>query len=108
MKKIVTILMVLISMSAYSQNVDTVKNSIQIQPIVTNTFKNDTAYQLFWRITVDRGNTSDGFCYVSMHDRFGNKVQDFNLIIPAATMQLWTDDKVIDDFIINKYKLKYR
>lgn len=108
MKSILTITFLFLFSVCFSQKIDTVKNSIQIQPVVPNSLKNDTAYQLFWRITVDRGKTSDGYCYVSLHDRYGNKIQDFNLIIPSTTMQLWANDKIIDDFILNKYGLKYR
>jgi hypothetical protein len=108
MKKIITFLLTIVSLNSYSQKVDTVKNSIQITPIVTNTMKADTAYQLGWRIIVERGSTNDGYCYVTLYSRQGNKIQDFSLYIPYSTMNIWLDDKVIDDFILTKYKLTLR
>lgn len=106
MKKIITALFVVVSLNAYSQKVDTVKNSIQIQPIVINPLKADTAYQLFWRISVDRGGDNQG--YGALYNRIGNKVHDFNFTVPQKVMNVWLDDKVIDTFLLNKFKLKYR
>lgn len=106
MKKIITALFVVVSLNAYSQKVDTVKNSIQIQPIVINQLKADTAYQLFWRISVDRGGDNQG--YGALYNRVGNKVHDFNFTVPASIISTWLDDKVIDTFLLNKFKLKYR
>lgn len=106
MKKIITALFVVVSLNAYSQKVDTVRNSIQIQPIVINPLKADTAYQLFWRIGVDRGGDNQG--YGALFNRIGNKVHDFNFTVPQKVMNVWLDDKVIDTFLLNKFKLKYR
>lgn len=106
MKKIIVILLIVISLNAYSQKVDTVRNSIQIQPVVINQLKADTAYQLFWRIAVDRG--SDNIGYGVLYNRIGNKIYDFNFTVPKEVMNIWLDDKIIDDFILSKYKLLIR
>lgn len=106
MKKIITALFVVVSLNAYSQKVDTIKNSIQIQPIVINPLKADTAYQLFWRVSVDRGGDNQG--YGALFNRVGNKVHDFNFTVPASIISTWLDDKVIDTFLLNTFKLKYR
>lgn len=106
MKTIITILSIFISTVGFSQKVDTVRNSIQITPIVTNVMKADTAYQLFWRISVDRGSDNTG--YGVMYDRVGNKVYDFNFTVPKEIINKLLDDKVIDDFILTKYNLSIR
>lgn len=106
MKTITTLSLILITTVCFSQKVDTVRNSIQIQPIVINPLKEDTAYQLFWRISVDRGSDNTG--YGVLYNRIGNKVYDFNFVVPKEIINVWLDDKVIDDFILTKYKLSIR
>lgn len=108
MKKIVALLFVFCVNYSYGQYIDTVKNSLQITPIVVNSMRSDTAYQLSWRISVERGIGNDGLGYVVLYDRFKNKVQDFNITIPASIISVWLDDSVIDNFILNKYKLTKR
>lgn len=106
MKSIITTLFVFSATVCFSQKVDTVRNSIQIQPIVINPLKADTAYQLFWRVSVDRGGDNQG--YGALFNRIGNRVHDFNFTVPQKVMNVWLDDKVIDTFLLNKFKLKYR
>ena len=106
MKTITTLALMLITTVCFSQKVDTVRNSIQIQPIVINPLKGDTAYQLFWRVGVDRGGDNQG--YGVLFNRIGNKVHDFNFTVPLSIISTWLDDKVIDTFLLNKFKLKYR
>jgi len=106
MKTIITIVILFVSVNCFSQKVDTVKNTIQITPVVINQLKADTAYQLFWRIAVDRGGDNTG--YAVLYNRIGNKVHDFNFTVPKQVISVWLDDKVIDTFLINKFKLKYR
>ena len=106
MKQVIFIATILFSVSSYGQKVDTIKNSIQINPVVINPLKSDTAYQLFWRVSVDRGGENRG--YAVMYDRLGNKTYDFNFIVPQDILNKWLDDSVIDNFILNKYNLTLR
>lgn len=108
MKKLLFIGCLLFASYSYSQKVDTVKNSLQINPVLVNPLKGDTAYQITWSVNVFRGKGEDCLSYIKFLDRHGNKVQDVNIIIPSSVIEVWLDDKVIDDFILNRFKLSKR
>lgn len=108
MKRYFLILSLLFSTVCFSQKVDTVKNALQIHPVLVNPLKGDTAYQIKWSVNVFRGKGEDCLSYIQFLDRNGNKVEDVNVIIPANIIEVWLDDKVIDDFILNRFKLSRR
>ena len=110
MKKILSIIAVLFCLSATAQKIDSVKASIQIQPVVVNVMVRDTAYQLIWSAnSLSRDTSLPVPFYVAMYDRKGIKVIDFNVIIPSSVIAQWgTSDTIIDDYILNKYGLKKR
>ena len=61
MKKLLSILFVFAAFSATAQKVDTVKNAIQVQPVVVNYLAKDTCYQLSWSVFgVNRNDTTSG------------------------------------------------
>lgn len=110
MKKTLSIIAVLFCLSVSAQKIDSVKASIQIQPIVVNQITKDTVYQLIWKANdLSRDTSAPVVFYIALFDRSAKKVIDFNLTIPANIIQQWgTSDTIIDDYILNKYGLKKR
>lgn len=109
MKKLLFIALCLIASNTKAQKLDSVKYAIQIQPIVTNVFQKDTAYQVTWRCNgLDRDSTASASFYVALFNREARKVLDFNISIPPAILKTWSSDTVIDDYILKLYNLKKR
>lgn len=103
MKKLLILAFVLISINSYSQRVDSVKNAIQVQPIQINALTKDSVFQLTWVVFgISRNDTTSGAnSYVQLYDRKAKKVQEMNVHIPAKVLQIWVDDIVIDNHILN-------
>lgn len=108
MKYILFLALCFLAFNVKAQKIDTVKAAIQIQPVVTNAFTKDTAFQLMWQAnSLTRDTSAPVAFYVAMFDRHAKKVLEFNLSIPAAIIAQWgTSDTIIDDYILNKYGLK--
>ena len=117
MKTILTILLAAITLAATAQSdslqrkndsiaiVKLKAKSLAIQPIVVS-MSGDTAIYLHWKaFDVDRADTSAGMgTLVSLLDRNGKSVYQFNVYIPASVVNTWAlDPKPIDDFILSKH-----
>ena len=109
MKKLLLILFVFAAFSATAQKVDSVKNAIQVTPVVINALAKDTAYQLSWNVFgISRNDTSGANSYVQLYDRKAKRIQEMNVHIPYSVLSVWLDDKVIDDYILTFLGLKKR
>ena len=110
MKQILTTIAILFAVTTQAQKVDTVRNSIQVQPVVVNYLAKDTCYQLTWSVFgINRNDTVSGAnSYVQLYSRTGKRVQEMNVQIPAKVLAVWLDDKVIDDYILTFLGLKKR
>lgn len=109
MKKILAIVGLAFSLNASAQKVDTVYKSIQIQPLVANAIKKDTAYQLIWMVNnVHRNDSLPGIAYVRFFDRKGRQVMNDEITVPASVLAVWLSNTVIDDFILAFYGLNKR
>lgn len=108
MKKYILILgFALLSLNASAQ-LDTVKNSIQVVPVVYNHIDKDTLYQVHiqaFGLTV--GDTTSGCnTYVTFYDRKAKKIGERNVPIPANVVNKWgTDDAIIKEYVINLLSL---
>jgi hypothetical protein len=100
MKKYIFILAILFATQSQAQ-VDTVKNAIQVKPVVVNSLQKDTCYQVSWSVFgVNRNDTSGASSYVQLFNRKAKKVGELNVPIPYSVLSVWLDDKVIDDYIL--------
>jgi len=107
MKKLLFIALCFIASNSKAQKIDTVAYAIQIQPIVTNVFQKDSAYQVTWRCNgLERDSTASATFYVAMFNRQARKVLDFNVVVPPSILKNWSSDTVIDDYILKLYNLK--
>lgn len=110
MKHILTTIAILFAVSTQAQKVDTVKNAIQVQPVVINSLTKDTVFQVTWSVFgLNRNDTVSGAnSYVQLYSRTGKRVQEMNVHIPYLVLSVWMDDKVIDDYILTLLGLKKR
>jgi len=109
MKKLLLILFVFAAFSAKAQKVDSVKNAIQVTPVVINALAKDTAYQLSWNVFgISRNDTSGANSYVQLYDRKAKRIQEMNVRIPYSVLSVWLEDKIIDDYILTFLGLKKR
>ena len=103
MKKLLSILFVFVfaAFSASAQKIDSVKNAIQVTPVVINALAKDTAYQLSWNVFgINRNDTSGANSYVQLYDRKAKRIQEMNVRIPYSILSVWLDDVVIDNYIL--------
>ena len=86
---------------------DTIPSAIQVKPVEFNRLTKDTITQVTWVVFgLTRDTTQGCNTYVVAYDKKGRKVTDGNVPIPAAIVKEWgTDNTLIDDFILNFYKL---
>ena len=86
---------------------DTIPSAIQVKPVEFNRLTKDTITQVTWVVFgLGRDTTQGCNTYVVAYDKRGRKVTDGNVPIPAAIVKEWgTDNTLIDDFILNFYKL---
>lgn len=109
MKKLLLILFVFAAFSAQAQKIDTVKNAIQVTPVVINALAKDTAYQLSWNVFgISRNDTTGANSYVQIYDRKAKRIQEMNVRIPYSVLSVWLEDKIIDDYILTFLGLKKR
>lgn len=100
MKHLLIIGFAFLTLNASAQ-LDTVKNAIQVQPVVVNALKKDTCFQVTWSVFgVNRNDTSGANSYVQMFDRKANKVSELNVPIPYSVLSVWLADTVIDNYIL--------
>ena len=101
MKKYIIIIAVLFCTSVKAQFIDSVKNALQVKPVVINVLNKDTCYQVAWSVFgVNRNDTSGANSYVQLYDRVGKKVGELNIPIPYSVLSKWLHDVVIDDYIL--------
>lgn len=106
MKHLLLIGFAFLTLNASAQ-IDTVKNAIQVQPVVVNAMQKDTVYQVTWSVFgVNRNDTSGANSYVQLYDRKAKRVGELNIPIPYKVLSVWLDDKVIDDYILTFLGLK--
>lgn len=86
---------------------DTIPAAIQVQPIEFNKLTKDTITQVTWSVFGLTRDTAQGCtAYVVAYDKKGKKITDGNVPIPAEIVKQWgTDNTLIDDYILNFYKL---
>lgn len=109
MKKLLLILSLFAAFSASAQKIDTVKNAIQVTPVVINALAKDTAYQLSWNVFgINRNDTLGANSYVQLYDRKAKRIQEMNVRIPYSVLSVWLEDKIIDDYILTFLGLKKR
>ncbi len=104
MKKLFTILSIIIAANSYAGDSTFIKKSLAIQPVIVN-MAGDTAVYMTWKaFDIDRADTAVGMnTYVSLLDRTGKTVATFNCPIPAAVVNKWAfDPKPIDDYILSR------
>lgn len=100
-----------LALNAQSQTpkVDTVYKAIQIQPLVANAIKKDTAYQMIWMVNnVHRNDSLPAVAYPRFFNRKGQQVMQDEIIIPASVLAVWLSNTVIDDYILSYYGLVKR
>lgn len=86
---------------------DTIPSAIQVKAVEFNKLTKDTITQITWVVFgLTRDSTQGCNSYVVAYDKRGKKVTDGNVPIPAEIVKEWgTDNTLIDDFILNFYKL---
>jgi hypothetical protein len=86
---------------------DTIPAAIQVNPVEFNKLTKDTITQVTWVVFGLGRDTAQGCnSYVVAYDKKGKKIFDGNVPIPASIVQEWgTDNTLIDDYILNFYKL---
>ena len=103
MKKLLLSIFVLISVSSFGQKVDSVRNALQVNPVVINALQKDTCYQLTWSVfSINRNDTTSGAnSYVQLYSRQGKKISEMNVPIPPKVLAIWLDDSIIDIHILS-------
>lgn len=86
---------------------DTIPAAIQVKAVEFNKLTKDTITQVTWSVFGLTRDTAQGCtAYVVAYDKRGRKITDGNVPIPAAIVQQWgTDNTLIDDYILNFYKI---
>ena len=114
MKKLLFILSIFAALTAKANTADTlkvdsVKNAIQVKPVVINYLQKDTCYQVGWSVFgVNRNDTTGANSYVQLFDRKGKRVSEMNVRIPYSVLSVWLDDVVIDNYILKFLGLQKR
>lgn len=109
MKKLILFAAIFAATNLQAQKVDTVKNAIQVKPVVVNSLKKDTCYQVSWAVFgINRNDTTGANSYVQLFDRVGKKVGEMNVPIPYSVLSVWLDDIVVDNYILTFLGLQKR
>ena len=109
MKHLITMIAVLFCTSTQAQKIDTVKNAIQVKPVVVNALQKDTCFQVGWSVFgISRNDTTGANSYVQLFDRKGKRVSEINVRIPYSVLSVWLDDIVIDNYILTFLGLQKR
>lgn len=108
MKKYILILGFSFLILNASAQLDTVKNAIQVMPVVYNQIEKDTLYQVHiqaFGLTI--GDTTSGCnTYVTFYDRKAKRIGEKNIPIPASVVNKWgTDDAIIKEYVISLLNL---
>lgn len=110
MKKTLTLIFVLVSLSVFGQKTYTVRNAIQVVPIQIKALTKDSVFQVSWSVFgINRNDTTSGAnSYVQLYDRKAKRIQEINVHIPYSVLSVWLEDKIIDDYILTFLGLKKR
>ena len=109
MKKLILLVAIFAATTVQAQKVDTVKNAIQVKPVVVNYLQKDTCFQVSWSVFgVNRNDTTGANSYVQLYDRKGKRVSEMNVRIPYSVLSVWLDDVVIDNYILTFLGLQKR
>ena len=101
MKQLLIIIGLAFSLNASAQKIDTVRNAVQVKPILFNWITKDSAYQVTWDLfQVSRDTTQGCNSYVQVYDRKGKKLYDKNVPIDKATLHSYPKTLAIDKYII--------
>lgn len=102
MKKYILILALAFSLNASAQQIDSVKNAIQVKPVVVNSLQKDTCFQVSWSVFgINRNDTTGANSYVQLFDRKAKKVGELNIPIPYSVLSIWLEDVIIDNYILS-------
>jgi len=101
MKHLLIIIGLAFTLNASAQKVDTVRNAIQVKPILFNWITKDSAYQVTWDLfQVSRDTTQGCNSYVQVYDRKGKKLYDKNVPIDKITLHSYPKVDAIDKYIV--------
>ena len=101
MKHTLIILALCFAIKANSQSIDTVKNAIQVKPVLYNALVKDTVYQVSWTVLgIPRHDTIGANSYVQLFDRKAKSIGQMNIWIPNSIISIWLNDTIIDDYIL--------
>lgn len=101
MKKLILFAAIFAATNLQAQKVDTVKNAVQVKPVVIDALAKDTIYQFsVENIWLKLRDTTGATTHVFYHDRTGRKFKDRNVHIPYSVVKVWLDDSVIEDYIL--------
>lgn len=101
MKKYILIIAVLFCTTAKAQQIDTVRNAVQVKPILLNWITKDSVYQVTWDLfQVSRDTTQGCNSYVQVYDRKGKKLYDKNVPIDKVTLHSYPRVAAIDKYIV--------
>lgn len=103
----ITALITAFTLTTAPVQADTIPAAIQVKAVEFNKLTKDTITQVTWSVFGLTRDTAQGCtAYVVAYDKKGRKITDGNVPIPAAIVQQWgTDNTLIDDYILNFYKL---
>lgn len=111
MKKLLTLIFVLVNLSVFGQKIDTVKNAILVKPVVVNSLNKDTLYQF----TVDvfglklKDTAAGANTYIAFYDRKAKKIGEKNVPLPAKVVNEWSiDDNSVINYILSILGLQKR
>ena len=101
MKQLILFAALFAATNLQAQKVDTVKNAIQVKPMLYNALVKDTVYQVSWTVLgIPRKDTSGANSYVQLFDRKAKNIGQMNIWIPNSIISIWLNDTIIDDYIL--------
>lgn len=109
MKKIILLAAIFAAVTVQAQTVDTVKNAIQVKPVVVNALQKDTCFQVGWSVCgINRNDTTGANSNVFFFDRKGRFFSEVKVRIPYSVLSVWLEDIVIDNYILTFLGLQKR
>lgn len=101
MKHLLLIIGLAFTLNAQAQQIDTVRNAVQVKPILLNWITKDSVYQVTWDLfQVSRDTTQGCNSYVQVYDRKGKKLYDKNVPIDKITLHSYPKVDAIDRYIV--------
>ena len=107
MKHLLLIGFAFLALNASAQ-IDSVKNAVQVHPLIINALNKDTIYQArvenMWGSPYDTSINT----HVVVYDRKGKNVGERNVILPYSFLVVWTNKSMVDNYILTFLGLKKR